>query len=269
MYKMKNSCIIGYTGFIGGYLARQIKSKNLYNTKNIVNISKKNYDIVYCCAPSSAMWIAKKNPIEDFLNISNLIKNFKNIKTKKFILISTIEVYKKKNFCDENSSDFSNDVYSYGYNRYLIEEAAKKIFKNLLIVRLPIVYGLGVKKNIIFDLKNNNNLDLLNLNDSLQFYPVEMLLKDLRLALKYGVSNINLCSEPIKVKNLLKFCLIAPIVDNPLNRSRKRTYNMRSVYSYIWKNNKYTYKKDFILKDIKKFIYNENRNFKFSLVKKR
>jgi len=258
--KMNNFCIIGYTGFIGGYLTKYLKTNNLYNTKNIINISKKNFDVVYCCAPSSAMWIANKDPIEDFLKVSNLIRNFKNIKTKNFILISTIEVFRKKNSCNEDSLDFNNDIYSYGYNRFLIEQAAKKIFKNLFIIRLPIVYGLGVKKNIIFDLKNNI-LNLLNPNDILQFYPVEMLLNDINLAIKHNIGIINLCSEPIKVKELLMFCSKSSIINNSLKAAKKRKYNMTSNYSNIWNNEKYTYKKNFIIDDIKKFINNENRNF--------
>jgi len=256
---MNNSCIIGYTGFIGGYLTKHLKTNNLYNTKNIENISKRNFDVVYCCAPNSAMWIANKDPVEDFIKVSKLIKNLKNIKTKIFILISTIEVFKNKNSCNEESLDFNNEIYSYGYNRFLIEEATRKIFKNLFIVRLPIVYGEGVKKNIVFDLKNNI-LNLLNLNDILQFYPVELLLNDINLAIKHNIDIINLCSEPIKVKELLIFCSKSGIANKSLKNTKIRKYNMTSNYSNIWKNEKYTYKKHFIMDDIKKFINNETRN---------
>ena len=95
--------IIGYNGFIGSYLKKKLKTNYLYNSKNIKNISKTKFDIIYCAAPSSLIWKAKKNPEKDLSNVIKLCKNLINLKTKKFVLISSIEVYSKTSNCNEIS----------------------------------------------------------------------------------------------------------------------------------------------------------------------
>ena len=82
-----------------------------------------------------------------------------NKKTKKIILISTIEVYGKDNNKNEINKTSKRTNSSYGINRVFLEEFIKKFFTNHLIIRLPIVYGKNFIKNCIYDLKNKNNVN--------------------------------------------------------------------------------------------------------------
>jgi hypothetical protein len=147
-------CLIGYSGTIGTALLKQTKFHYIFNSKNISKIKNQKYDIVVCCAANGSMIKANKNPKDDLKNIKKLIGNIKNIKTKHFILISTIQVFDNithKNY--ETSKRYNNKI-PYGKNRLYLEKSCKKMFKNSYIIRLPSIFDNHIKKNFIYDLKN-------------------------------------------------------------------------------------------------------------------
>ena len=87
--------LIGYTGFIGSNLDSQISFDKKYNSKNISEIKGEKFDELYCAGVSTVKWFANQNQEKDILEINNLIENLKKVKTKKFILILTIDIYDK------------------------------------------------------------------------------------------------------------------------------------------------------------------------------
>ena len=93
--------IIGYTGLIGKILFKDLNYERKfllykYNSKNIEKINNKNFDKIYCAGLPAEKWKANKFPLKDKQNIEKLSKILKSTNCKKFILISTIDVYKKK-----------------------------------------------------------------------------------------------------------------------------------------------------------------------------
>lgn len=189
------NALIGYTGFVGSNLLKNIKDKrkiDLYNSKNINQIKNRKYNQVICAGLSATKWIANKYPKKDIKNINILINNLKNIKCDLFILISTIDVHN------------SNEVY--GKNRKIFEDFIKKKF-NFLIIRLPALFGKGLKKNIIYDLLNKNNLDKISIDDYFQWFDLESLYKIITNLIKNNPKNkiIELYSKPIKNKLIVKF----------------------------------------------------------------
>lgn len=200
----KKIAIIGHSGFIGSNLKYFYKSKHNFNKKNIKSIDRHNFELVILCAPSSKMWLANKFPKKDKNNIVSIINNLKKIRTKKIVLISTIEVYGSDN--NKNEFDPVNKISnsSYGKNRVLLEEFIKNYFYDSLIVRLPIVYGNSFSKNCIYDLKHKNNLNFLNGNDLIQLYNVKNLKKDIDYCLKKKIKLINISSKPFKLKFIAK-----------------------------------------------------------------
>ena len=210
-----NAAIIGYNGLIGGNLLDQYKKKfnkiDLFNSKNIIRINnKKEYDVVFCAGLPAAKWLANKAPIKDKKNTEKLIRYLKNIKTKKFVLISTIDVHFK---------------HAYGYNRKYLEKFIKNEFRNSYILRLPGVFGKGLKKNIIFDLLNKNAIDQIYLNDKFQWYDLEDLFKDISKIFKDNQLGLNeLYSVPIsnyEIINLFKKIKIDKKRLKPINYSIK------------------------------------------------
>jgi len=150
------------------------------------------------------MWIANKFPQNDLKNIKNIIEVLKKVRTKKIILISTIEVYGKNNNKNEFNKLNKISNTSYGKNRVFLEEFIKNFFSDRLILRLPVVYGRNFIKNSIYDLKNKNNVNLLNGNDLVQIYDVKNLKKNINFCLKKKIKLINISSKPLKLKFIAK-----------------------------------------------------------------
>ena len=151
----KKVALIGYTGFIGSNLKKLYKPHFKYNSKNIFKIKKKEFDLTLCAGTSSKRWVANKKPKEDLRNIKKLTSSLKEIKTKIFVLISSIEIYGNNNNKHENNNVSLRNKTEYGKNRLYLENFVKKTFRKHVIIRLPIVYGKNFSKNAIFDLIND------------------------------------------------------------------------------------------------------------------
>lgn len=142
---MENVGLIGYTGFVGSNILSQLKNKykkmKLYNSKNIEDISGEKFDLLIISGVSANKQFANMNPLEDRNNILKLDNNLSKITSKETVLISTIDV-------------FTEDAY--GKNRKDFENSVKKSLNlgNVHILRLPGVFGPGLKKNVIYDIKN-------------------------------------------------------------------------------------------------------------------
>ena len=152
---LNKNCLIGYSGTIGSHILEKKKFSYKYNSKNIKQIQKKKFDLTICCAAPGSMQFANKNPLEDLKKIKNLMKYLGLFKTKKFVLISTIQVYSKLN--NKNNHELSKKLtnkLAYGKNRRKLEIFCEKKFDNILIIRLPSIFGKYIKKNFIFDIKN-------------------------------------------------------------------------------------------------------------------
>ena len=240
--------LIGYTGFIGSNLRKLYKPNYNYNSKNISKIKNKTFDVLFCAGTSSKRWVANKNPKEDLNNIKKLTKSLESFKTKKFILISSIEIYGLKNNKNENNKVNIKYNSSYGKNRLYLENFIKKKFKDYLIVRLPIVYGKNFCKNVIYDLLYKNEVEKLNAKDLIQIYNVKNLKKDINFCLKKDIKELNIATEPISLGYIAKKVFE---VDLPKKKGA-RLMRMKSVYH----KNDYFYRKNKIISELIKFCKN-------------
>ena len=249
-----NDCLIGYTGFFGQKLLSQKKFKFLFNSKNIDKIKNKKFNYVFCAGAPGTKWIANKYPKKDLVSINILKKNIENIKCKKFILISTVDVYSNPINKSEKNKPINSKKNFYGKNRLDLEKFVMTNFDNFLIIRLTALVGKHLKKNILYDIKNKYQLDKINKNSVYQYYPIDNLLKDIKKLLNENNKVIHLNSEPIKVDEILH--------DNNLNLlngsliKKKELYNLKSIYSKKYMNiESYFYNKKKILYYIKKYLH--------------
>lgn len=238
--------LIGYTGFIGSNLRKLYKPNYNYNSKNISKIKNKNFDVLFCAGTSSKRWVANKNPKEDLNNIKKLTKSLESFKTKKFILISSIEIYGLKNNKNENGKVNRKYNSSYGKNRLYLENFIKRKFKNHLIIRLPIVYGKNFCKNAIYDLMYQNEIEKLNASDLVQIYNVKNLKKDIDFCIKNEIKELNMATEPI---------LLGSLADKifGIKLSKKKSARLMRMKS-IHHKNKYFYNRRKIISELSKFI---------------
>src|SRR5690606_37135502 len=121
-------------------------------------ISDREFDMVVCAGAPGQKGVANREPENDRANIGLLISYVKTVRCRKFILISTVDVFKEPNNVDESTPVDEIGLHAYGFHRRFIERFVENHFDSSLIVRLPGLVGPGLRKNVIFDFLNNNNL---------------------------------------------------------------------------------------------------------------
>jgi hypothetical protein len=145
--------LIGYTGFVGGNLAKQHDFDGLFNSRTIEQAIGQHFEILVCSAAPGAMFAANRDPERDREQIEQLMSQLSGINACKLILISTIAVLSGFSSQDETTQAFERDI-PYGAHRRMLEEFAEAHFPYVLIVRLPALFGPGLKKNFLFDIMN-------------------------------------------------------------------------------------------------------------------
>lgn len=195
--KTQKNALIGYSGFVGSTLCRQLKFDNLYRSTNIHEIENQHFDLLICAGAPAQKWIANRDPVDDRKKINSLISHLKKITCKKFILISTVDVFKNPINVDESTPVDESSLHPYGLHRRFLEKFVQENFHNHLIVRLPGLVGPGLRKNVIFDFLNRNNIHSIDSRGIFQFYPIVNLWFDIQIAIKANLQLVHLTAEPI------------------------------------------------------------------------
>jgi hypothetical protein len=128
---LKNTALIGHTGFVGSNLLQQNSFDHTYNSKNFRESEGSNFGLVVCAGISAVKWLA-------------------------------------------------------------------------LVLRLPSLFGPGLKKNAIFDLLTNSNIDQINPAGKFQWYPVVRLWDDIKKAAAADLHLLNISTEPITTSAIAK-----------------------------------------------------------------
>jgi sugar phosphate isomerase/epimerase len=257
---------VGYTGFVGSNMLQFYTFDKFYNSKNFEEAVGKHFEEIIFCGIPAVKWFANKNPIEDANIIENIEKILNTITCDKFILISTIDVYNNTNcFSNEESPIHFSVNHAYGKNRYLFEKYIEKKFENHFIIRLPALFGKGLKKNIIFDLINNNQIEHIPVNSSFQWYNVDRLKKDIDIVINNKIRICNLFTEPIETKEIVdlfnkiykKDYNFIIITNDGIHMNNNRTeYDTQTQYYDKFKSKKIGYicEREAVLKDLENFF---------------
>ncbi len=191
--------LIGFSGFVGTTLLKQAAFEAKFRASNIAAIEGQSFDTVVCAGAPAQKWIANQAPEADRQNIDSLIAHLKTVQCKTFVLISTVDVFKDPVGVDERTPVDAAGLHAYGLHRRLLEEFVESHFSRFLIVRLPGLVGPGLRKNVIFDFCNDNNVQAIDSRGVFQFYPMVNLWQDIQTALQAGLSLVHLTAEPISV----------------------------------------------------------------------
>ncbi|HDI3228112.1 TPA: NAD(P)-dependent oxidoreductase [Vibrio cholerae] len=254
---MSKDGLIGYTGFVGQTLLKQRHFDALYRSINIDEIIGCDFDTIVCAGAPAVKWLANKEPDSDKKNIENLIFHLSKIRAKKFILISTVDVFSSPNLSNEETFVNKENLHAYGLHRRLLEEFVEKNFDDYLIVRLPGLVGPGLKKNVIYDFLNNNNLSSIDSRSVFQFYPMVNLWQDIEIAIKNNLKIIHLTSEPIGTAEIAdKVFGIKYFQNEVLDIPPKYDFQTNYVDMYEGKLN-YQYSKKEVLMSIRAYAQSE------------
>lgn len=303
--------LVGYTGFVGSNLLAKHTFEGLFRSSNIEEAFGGQPDLLVYSGVRAEMFLANQNPAADLAVILDAIENIQKIAPKKLVLISTIAVYPQPNGVDETAHIDSEVLPPYGKNRYALEqwlmEHAALFPEGYLIVRLPALYGMNLKKNFIYDYihlipamlteakmtelsekdallqryyKRQENgfykcmaeapeerallktffekagFSALNFTDSrsrYQFYNLGYLWEHIETALAHGINILNPATEPVSVAELYAYLKGEPFV-NELDKPYF-DYDYRTAHAaLLGGRDGYLFDKEFVLRDIKRFI---------------
>lgn len=193
-----SQALIGHSGFVGSNLQRDDSFDATFNSRNIDDIRGRHFRRVVCAGVPAVKWLANQRPAADRDNIGRLVDALHHITADTFILISTIDIYPEPIGVDESKvPDVCDVTEPYGRHRLELEKFIRWRFANSHIVRLPALFGPGLKKNAIYDLVHDNRLEWIHPDSSFQWYPVERLAGDLALIERAGLGTVNMATEPL------------------------------------------------------------------------
>jgi hypothetical protein len=151
----EQACLIGFSGFVGSSLRRQNTFPHLFNRSSIGMLpAAPEFDLTVCAAAPGSMFEANRAPERDLSQVESLMESLGQLKTRHFVLISSIAVLEDYGSGYDEATALFTASQSYGAHRRALELFCAERFENCLIVRLPALFGEGLRKNFIFDLLN-------------------------------------------------------------------------------------------------------------------
>ena len=141
---MKNIALIGSTGSIGQEIYNQLSQKDkvhvdTFNRKNIEGLLNSEYDIVICAAPSSGKLKTNLGLDNRDKDIEKLCKVIKEVKTERFILISS-------------QSAINEEDKPYGKIQKRVMDSVLSHHKDHTVYLVDTLYGPSLNKGFISDI---------------------------------------------------------------------------------------------------------------------
>lgn len=149
---MYRDLLVGSTGFVGGNLRAKHTFAAVCHSSDIAAQYSTQPDLCVYAGVPAAMFLANADPEADMEVMRTARENLRKIAPKSLVLISSIAVFAdSRGRCEDDAPD-TDGLPAYGRNRLQLEQLVREDFNDALIVRLPALYGAGLKKNFLFDL---------------------------------------------------------------------------------------------------------------------
>ena len=252
------SALIGHTGLVGGNLARQRPFDDFFNSSNIQEIGGNHYDLLVCSGVSGTKWIANLRPEQDKRNIDQLMDNLKRVTADRLILISTVDVYGNPSQVNEDSRIDIECQTSYGRHRHQFEKTICEHFPKVTIIRLPAIYGLGLKKNALYDLMHDHEIEKINAHSVYQFYSLDRLWSDIEICLAHELPLVNVATEPLGISVVARELFNVELMNGASETAAK--YDFRTKHAaYFGGANGYFHDKATAMNDIAAFVEQQRR----------
>ncbi len=250
--KMKVA-LIGFTGFVGATLDRAVQPTHRYRSTNIDAIRGETFDHIICAGVQAMKWWVNLHPEEDMAGIQSLLDALSEVKADCFTLISSIDVYPSPREVDENTQINKDGHHAYGLNRLYVEEWIAERFPNTAILRLPGLFGPGLKKNVIYDMMHDNGLEKVHPDGVFQYYDTRQLAGDIEKAWNEDIKLLNVSSEPLATSEIRDHFFPGKILGG--TGPAPAGYDMLSQYAEKWGGeNGYLNSKEQVLKQLENWL---------------
>lgn len=251
-----STALIGYTGFVGSSLATTCGFDFLINRANLESLRGADLKRLVCAGLPAAKWRINQEPKQDLENMRRLEKVLNTIHVEQFILISTIDVYPCIEGADEAFDFSSQSNHPYGTHRLQFESFVRGRFPDASIVRLPALFGPGLRKNVLYDLLHNYRLERINPASCFQWYPLEMLREHLIRIESLNLRLVNLFTEPIETQLIVD--RFFPGIDVGHSPDPPSHYDLHTRHGEVFSRDPhYVLDKGQVLKSMETFIHAE------------
>jgi nucleoside-diphosphate-sugar epimerase len=197
------TALVGHTGFVGSELARSGDFTAGFRSTTIAGIADRAWDEVVCAGMPAEKWRANQDPEGDAAALERLWEPLSHVRTARFVLISTVDVYEHPE--DRTEEAPADATQPYGRHRAELERRVAATFEESLVVRLPALFGPGLKKNALYDLLHGRPSPAPK-EARFQWYDLERLSADLEHLALLRLSLVNLVPEPVSMGDVAAHC---------------------------------------------------------------
>jgi len=245
--------LLGHSGFVGGNLQRQQPFDAVYNRSNIAQFCHQHVDELFIAAAPGFKWLANQQPDMDLAAITALINVLRTVQAQRVVLISTVDVYPQPVNVTESTPIDRTEQHPYGRHRLALEDFIHTQFANSLTIRLPGLFGHGLKKNIIYDCLHRHEIDKINPQAQFQFYAMTHLSADINIAQTAGLRLLNLSTEPVNAAQVSHICLGHALPQT--GSGTAAIYDFRSEHATLFNGqNGYCYPQTAVLADLRAYV---------------
>lgn len=226
------SALVGHTGFVGSNLLRQHRFDATFNSSNVEQLAGRAFDLLVVSAMPAAKWVANADPAGDRATLDRLWGAVKPARAQAVVLISTVDVYPTPIGVDEATPIDPAAQQAYGKHRLMLEYRAADHFPRVLCVRLPGLFGPGLKKNAVYDLLHDNEVHKVHANGVFQFYNLNRLWADVQTALAAGLSVVNFATEPVSIREVAREAFGLDFMNDPGTKPAR--YDVRTAHAGLF-----------------------------------
>lgn len=246
------SALIGHTGFVGSNLRQMVPFDVLANSSNVDELRGRSFALVVCAGARAEKWKANRDPAADLAGIERLSSVLREVRADRFVLVSTVDVFEAAALVDESAP--ADALHAYGRHRRMLEELCEDRF-GAQVLRLPGLFGPGLKKNAVYDLLHDNQVEKIHPASTYQFYDVRALWDDAEKAHRAGIRLLHLSTEPLSMGEIAARCFGREL-STPAGAPAR--YDLRSRHAELWGGRGgYLRSREEILRGLERFVREE------------
>lgn len=196
--------LVGASGLVGSAYLRAhqttlvVPREELYQDDGTLECER-----LVIAAPSAEKWLANSQPQKDWAEILRLGEAIKKrFAAREVLVFSTVDVYALSTELDEATEPHPAEPY--GRHRKWLADYVSSEFNSTTVIRLPGLFGSGLKKNPLFDIVNcrSDYISRLHPNSEYQWVPIDWAIAKSEDFMTGASSVVNLVSEPVAIQNL-------------------------------------------------------------------
>ncbi|MFK7743127.1 MAG: hypothetical protein AB8H80_22625 [Planctomycetota bacterium] len=233
--------LVGSTGFVGSNLRAARSFEGLFHSRNIASMRGQRFREVWFCGLPATKWQINQDPAADLANMQAIQQVLEHVECEHFVLVSTIDVYQD---------------HAYGAHRRMFEQWIETRYRSQTTVRLPGLFGPGLKKNVLFDLLTGNRLEHVHPEDAYQWYDLADLLADVAVVRSHGEACADLFPEPVENSRILPLFESIDPASLPQPNREPRRYDFASAQAEMFGGvgGRYIRSSDQMLQRLRQFI---------------